>query len=47
LVTGVVYPTEMSLATSPLLDSNQHRKYYLYKNYALVQFTLTTADINH
>ena len=38
---------EMSLATSPLLDSNQHRKYYLYKNYALVQFTLTTADINH
>jgi len=37
----------MSLATSPLLDSNQHRKQYLYKSYALVQFTLTTVDINY
>lgn len=35
----------MSLATSSLLDSNQHRKHYIYKNYALVQFILTTVDI--
>jgi len=37
----------MSLATSPLLDSNQQRKHYLNKNNALVQLTLTTADMNH
>ncbi|MEF1170184.1 hypothetical protein [Vibrio campbellii] len=34
-------------ATSPLLGANQQRKHYLYKENALVQFTLTTVGINH